>query len=160
MADEKRPGAATGAGVIEIVFSGIGLIVMLVAVFGLLAAAALVGEYGSLLNEAMASSGVNVAAITTVSIIVSLIGLGLCVIGLIGGILLLASKKAGMGLSMVWALASILIFVLTYIVLPAIQGTFSALGLIWGLVWQATPAVIVLVLLQNKPVKDFYAKAA
>jgi hypothetical protein len=184
MAEGARPGAATGAAIIEIIFGGIGTIVSLIGLFA---------SFGLLTIGGIAG---------IISLIQGLLGLVVCVIGLVAGIMLISNKRNGMSMSPIWIWGTIVLFVLGIIsgvvLMSAVTSTTSGvlgaaaadlkaagadlkdmtaaadlsaassaigigaaiLGAVWGLIWQVAPAIIVLILLGMKPVKEFYAKAA
>ena len=181
MADEKKPGAAVGAGVIEIIFSVIWIIVSIAGFFWALSQMAL-GEGVSVMSvEITGTSGFGLTGV--LSLISALGGLALGVIGLIGAIMLLTDKKKGLGLSKAWAFGLMILFVLgtvtSILQVSAISsigtsfgevsvdvnmGAFQAgaviLGVFWALLWQVAPAIVVLILINLKPVKEFYGKLA
>jgi len=138
MAEGQRPGAATGAAVLAIIFGALG------ALFGLLA---------------VVGSGVIIAAMGTIGVllmILSIITLGVAVLGLIGGIMMLGNKKGGYTLTLVYAIVALIANVVSFVLTIVAGSPPNIVGLIFG----AVVPVIVLILLMMKPVKDFYAKAA
>jgi hypothetical protein len=138
MADEKRPGAATAAAVLAIIFGALG------ALFGLLAV------LGSLVLLGAGILGI-------LLLVISILALGAGAIGLIGGILMLGNKKVGATLVLAYAIIAVVVNVVSFILTMAMPGgVANILGLLLGAV---VPAIIFILVIM-KPVKDFYAKAA
>jgi hypothetical protein len=161
MAEGKRPGAATGAGVLEIIFGAWGAIAALIT--GLLGS--LFSAAGSIVTSAAAElkmssadvSNVNsfVSAAGPILIVFSIVMLALGIIGLIAGILVLTNKKSALKLSQVYIWGSIIFTVATFIIKIIASMGVDVLGLIVG----AVVPVVIFILIIMKPVKEFYAKA-
>lgn len=134
----QRPIEATGAAIIVIVFNGLG---------GILNMAGIIDCMKN--PEALVFWRIFALVLTSVSLAVG-------VLGLVGGILMLMNKKAGLTLVMVYAIVGLIASVFSFILTLAIGGAPDILGLLLG----AVVPVVVLVLVFMKPVKDFYAKAA
>ena len=138
MADAKRPGAATAAAVLAIIFGGLGVIFGLLAVLASLLLLA-TGIYGILL------------------LVLSILALGAGVLGLVGGIIMLTNKKSGATLVLAYAIVAVAVNVISFIITIAMPGgVVNIAGLIFGAV---VPAIIFILVIM-KPVKEFYAKAA
>jgi hypothetical protein len=163
----KKPGAATAGAVIAIIFAAWAIIASLIG-FG---TAAVYRATGSAVGEIL-------------TIVFSIIGLAMGVLGVIGAILVLAGKKIGVLLTKLWAierLVNYVVFVLTAILGTAglassasamtsmsdtsiSQGTIGAgIGIataILGILPMAIPGLIVLILISLKPVKEYFSSQA
>jgi len=168
MAEGTRPGGATAAGVLEIVFGALGAIGGLMGALAGALATAVTGSgiVGAAMADVKAADATAAAALNEASGMLSTIGpiltissllmLALGVVGLIAGIMLMASKKAGINFSQIYIWGSIAVSVITFVLtIVAGQGP-NIVGLLLG----AVVPVIIFILLANQAVKDFYAKAA
>ncbi len=148
----KRPGAATAAGVLEIVFGAIGAIVALVG--GLIGSLATAGA--AYMTDSSVVGGGTVAAVGTIILIASILTLILSIIGLIAGIMIMSSKKAGIGLSQVYIWGSLVVTVAMFII-----KIVGGLGPdIVSLIIGAVIPVVILILIMNKAVKEYFAAQA
>jgi hypothetical protein len=160
----KKPGAATAAAIIEIIFAAWAIIASVIG-FG---TAALYEATGSVIGQIL-------------TIVFSIIGLAVGVLGLIGAILVLANKKIGVTFTKLWGLERLInyaAFVITAIIgtsglassasamtsmsdTAVSQGTIGAgIGIvtaILGIFPMAIPGLIVFILIGLKPVKEYFA---
>lgn len=141
MAEGKRPAVGTVLGVLNIIFGGLGVIGGITGTLAASGLMALIGASGVLL------------------LILAIIGLAVAALCLVAGIGLLINKKWSVMLSTVYALANIAVQILSVILYAVFIGAETIMAnILWTIIGVAYP-IIVLILINQKAVKDFYLAA-
>jgi hypothetical protein len=161
----KKPGALTAAAVLTIIFTAWSIIASVIGI-GTGAATLAFGIVGIL------------------TLVASIVGLAIGILGLVGAIMLLANKKAGVGFTRIWCFERFINFVLFIVTVligaSALTSTAAAatsmadvnisasalgagIGIVTGILAvfpMAVPALIVLILVGSKKVKEYFAAQA
>lgn len=157
MPEVKRPGTASAAATIELVFSSLAILLYLLAFVNVLSLFTSGG--GELLP------GLINAIVIFLFLLVSL--LGLC-----GGILLLSNKRGGVSLSIFWSICELLyfLFIIGFVILlslapnalPSLYPVINQflvdfiLIIIFSLLTAGIPGLLVLCLVTSKKSRAFY----
>lgn len=141
MAEGQRPTVGTVLGILNIIFGGLGIIFGITGTLAASGLTALIGVSGVLI------------------LILAIVGLAVAALCLVAGIGLLMNKKWSVMLSTVYALANIAVQILNVILYAAFIGTETIVANLFGTIVGVAYPIIVLILINQKPVKDFYLAA-